>query len=111
MKKNAVLLASHGHLAKYALDSAQMVMGKLENCDYLSVTIDVTPEDAKKLVEQKIGQLDTSAGLVILVDVFGGTPSNIATEVLMQGTKCISLKRTKPACADRTVYAPGNAPG
>lgn len=83
MKKNAVLVASHGQFAQYALESAQMIVGAQENCDYLTVAVDNTLEASKELLQKKVDLLDTSKGLVIIVDVFGGTPSNISSEVML----------------------------
>jgi PTS system mannose-specific IIA component len=84
MKKKAVLVASHGEFAKYALESTQMIMGDQSNCDYLTISVDDTLEHSKKLIKEKIDNLDTKNGLIILVDVFGGTPSNISSEILLK---------------------------
>lgn len=44
----AVILASHGYLAKEALRSAEMIVGKQENCAYLAVTENLNLDQAKK---------------------------------------------------------------
>ena len=62
----AVILASHGYLAKEALRSAEMIVGKQDNCAYLAVTEDLNLEQA-----------------IILCDILGGTPSNVS------GTFCL----------------------
>lgn len=84
MEKNAVLLASHGQFAQYALESAQMIMGPQENCDFLTISVDDTLDYSKKQIKDKVRNLNTEKGLLIIVDVFGGTPSNISSEVLLQ---------------------------
>jgi len=84
MEKNAVLLASHGQFAQYALESAQMIMGPQENCEFLTVSVDDTLDNSKKLIKEKVKNLETEKGLIIIVDVFGGTPSNISSELLLQ---------------------------
>ncbi len=78
MGQVAFIVASHGQLAKYALDSAEMVVGKQENCGVLTVSMDFTLEDAIKQMEEIFNGLDRSAGTVILVDILGGTPSNVS---------------------------------
>lgn len=84
MVKKAVLVASHGEFARYALESAQLIMGEQENCNYLTISVDDTLENSKEAMQEKIVELNTEEGLVILVDVFGGTPSNISAEVLIK---------------------------
>jgi len=76
MSKVALIAASHGQLARHALDSAEMVVGKQENCGVLTVSMDMTLEDAAVEMEKEFDRLDCSGGLVILVDLLGGTPSN-----------------------------------
>lgn len=78
MGQVAFIVASHGQFAKYALDSAEMVVGKQENCGVLTVSMDLTLEDAVKQMEEVFSRLDRSLGTVILVDILGGTPSNVS---------------------------------
>lgn len=78
MEQVAVVVASHGEFAKYALDSAEMIVGKQENCGVVSVTMDVTLADAVQKMQEVMASLDKTKGTVILVDLFGGTPSNVA---------------------------------
>ena len=79
----AVILASHGYLAKEALRSAEMIVGKQDNCAYLAVTEDLNLEQAKEQMNRMYDELDTSKGTIILCDILGGTPSNVS------GTFCL----------------------
>lgn len=79
----AVILASHGYLAKEALRSAEMIVGKQDNCGYLAVTENLNLDQAKKQMKQIYDELDTSKGTIILCDILGGTPSNVS------GTFCL----------------------
>lgn len=83
MGKVALIVASHGQMAKYALDSAEMVIGKQENCGVLTVSMDMTLDDAIEKMEEEFNRLDRSAGTVILVDILGGTPSNVSGRLAM----------------------------
>lgn len=83
MKEVAVVLMSHGYYAKEALKSAEMIIGELDNV----ATIAVTPE---KDLEAVIGELqevlktvDDSNGVLLLSDILGGTPSNVAGTIVM----------------------------
>jgi len=84
MSEVAVVVASHGEFAKYALESAQMIVGMQENCGSMSVTMDLTLDEAKKNMGKVIRELDCSNGLVILVDIFGGTPSNVSGNLILE---------------------------
>lgn len=77
-QKVALLVASHGEYAKYALKSAEMIAGNQENCGVLSVAMDFTLDDAIQEMENQIAKLDCSNGVVILVDILGGTPCNVS---------------------------------
>lgn len=78
MSQVAFIVASHGELARYALESAEMVVGKQENCGVLTVSMDLTLDAANEQMEEIFSRLDRSAGTVILVDILGGTPSNVS---------------------------------
>lgn len=84
----AVILASHGFLAKEALRSAEMIVGKQDNCAYLAVTENLNLEQAKERMNQMFDELDTSHGTIILCDILGGTPSNVS------GTFCLERENT-----------------
>lgn len=86
--KVAVILASHGYFAKEALHSAEMIIGKQDNCAYLAVTEDLNLQQAKAQMEKMFAELDTSNGTVILCDILGGTPSNVS------GTFCLEQENT-----------------
>lgn len=86
--KVAVILASHGYFAKEALHSAEMIVGKQDNCAYLAVTEDLNLQQAKEQMEEMYAELDTSNGTVILCDILGGTLSNVS------GTFCLEKENT-----------------
>lgn len=78
----AVLLATHGGFAKAALESAELIAGKQENVDTLSVFLVDDLESLKKEMFEKVDNLDTSKGLIILTDIAGGTPTNLTSYLL-----------------------------
>ncbi|MGY3777992.1 PTS sugar transporter subunit IIA [Isobaculum melis] len=78
MSEVALIVASHGEFAKAALESAEMIVGKQTNCGVLTVEMAFTLDDAIQAMEEQYQQLDHSSGTVILVDILGGTPSNVS---------------------------------
>lgn len=84
MSEIAVILASHGQFAKYAMESAQMIVGKQENFATLSIEYGMDLMDAKKELSEIYSNLNHVNGTVILVDIFGGTPSNASSSLLLE---------------------------
>lgn len=84
MQEVAVIVGSHGEMAHYALKSAEMIVGAQSNVASISVRMDDTLESAGKQFEKAIENVDASSGIVILVDLFGGTPSNVAGKTLLE---------------------------
>lgn len=77
-----VVLVSHGQLATEILRAAEIIVGKIEG----TVTVDLDPkmgmEDIHTAVEGAIRTVDTGEGVLLLIDMFGGTPSNIGLSFL-----------------------------
>lgn len=86
MKPFAVLLASHGNYAREALRSAEMIIGRQENVRTMSIDLETSIPAAKAEFHALINELDTDNGLLILTDIVGGTPSNLAAEKLITNT-------------------------
>ncbi len=77
-----VVLVSHGQLATELLRAAEIIVGKIEN----TVAVDIDPatsmEEIHKTVEGAIRTVDAGNGVLLLTDMFGGTPSNISLAFL-----------------------------
>jgi PTS system mannose-specific IIA component len=77
-----VVLVSHGDLASELLRAAEIIAGKIEN----TVTVDISPkmgmEEIHTAVEAAIRAVDRGKGVLLLIDMFGGTPSNIGLSFL-----------------------------
>ncbi len=73
-----VLILTHGDLARELLASAHKIAGKLENFEALPLSWSDGIELAHEKVEAALERLDRQRGVLILTDIFGGTPSNVA---------------------------------
>lgn len=78
-----IILASHGPFAKGALECAQMLMGEQQNIDVISVLIDSNVDNLRRQMHDSYQQLNRGKGVIILVDILGGTPCNLAGELLL----------------------------
>jgi PTS system mannose-specific IIA component len=72
------LLVSHGHLAQELLAAAEMIVGEISHIQAVSIGWHDDVNDARSEIERRIGDVDKGCGVMILTDMFGGTPSNIA---------------------------------
>jgi PTS system mannose-specific IIA component len=77
-----LLVITHCQLAKELLEAAEFIVGAIDAVDYVSVD---TSKDSKKLlgmIGQKMASVDQGQGVLVLTDMFGGTPSNLALSFL-----------------------------
>ena len=77
-----MVLVTHGRLAEELINALQHVVGPQQNI----VAVCIGPEDdmEKRRAEilNSISQADSGSGVVLLTDMFGGTPSNLAISVM-----------------------------
>ena len=72
------LVVSHGHLAQELLAAAEMIVGEISHIQAVSIGWHDDVNDARSEIERRIADADAGSGVLILTDMFGGTPSNIA---------------------------------
>jgi mannose PTS system EIIA component len=77
-----IVLVTHGNLALEMLATAEYIVGPQKNVS----SVCFFPEDdmSKKLAElsEKVKEVNTGDGVVLLTDMFGGTPSNLAISLM-----------------------------
>ncbi|HCF05906.1 MAG: sugar transporter subunit [Desulfomicrobiaceae bacterium] len=80
-----VLLVTHGTFGEHLLDAAQTILGPQEGCAVVAVD-DTRPMDTiLGDIKDHVRRLDRGNGVLILTDMFGGTPSNLSLSLLLQG--------------------------
>jgi len=72
------LVVTHGHLGQELVAAAEMIVGEFFHIRAVSIGWHDDVNDARKDIEKRIAEVETGSGVVILTDMFGGTPSNIA---------------------------------
>jgi len=72
------LVVSHGHLARELVAAAEMIVGEISYIQAVSIGWHDDVNDARKEIEKAITDVNQGSGIIILTDMFGGTPSNIA---------------------------------
>jgi mannose PTS system EIIA component len=80
-----VVVVTHGQLATELLNAAETIVGELPRLAAVSIGWHEDTEDARTEIEQAIARVDDGEGVLILTDMFGGTPSNLAMTFLVAG--------------------------
>jgi len=72
------LVVTHGHLGQELVAAAEMIVGEISHIRAVSIGWHDDVNDARKDIEKRIAEVESGMGVLILTDMFGGTPSNIA---------------------------------
>ncbi len=72
------LVVSHGQLAQELLAAAEMIVGEISHIQAVSIGWHDDVNEARSEIERRIADMGSGSGVLILTDMFGGTPSNIA---------------------------------
>ena len=81
-----VIIVTHVQLAQELLKIARLITGStLDNFKAVSINLDDNPDEAREKLLQAVNSVDTGDGVVIIVDMFGGTPSNLSLSLLAKG--------------------------
>jgi len=77
-----IVLVSHGNLANEFAKTLEHIVGPQENLMTVSLFPDDDIEVKRKEIQDAVQQVGKNQGVVILTDMFGGTPSNLAHSLL-----------------------------
>ena len=77
-----MILVTHGRLAEELRLAMEHVVGAQRNVDTVCIGPEDDIENRRAEIEACIGRCDTGDGVVLLTDMFGGTPSNLAISVM-----------------------------
>jgi len=77
-----VVIVSHGNIAKEFLSVAENILGSQDKLVTVCMDIGDDIEKCREEIMLGVRSVDSGAGVVILTDMFGGAPSNLAISVL-----------------------------
>ena len=80
-----VVVVSHGKLARELVAATEHVVGEQPHFTSISIEADDDMEARREQIIQTAKACDTGNGVIILTDMFGGTPSNLAISVMPKG--------------------------
>ena len=81
-----IVVVTHGELGSALIDSTRFIFGSLpDGVIAVSVDLETNPDKLRKSIEAGIKSVDRKNGILLLTDMFGGTPSNLAYSFLEEG--------------------------
>jgi mannose PTS system EIIA component len=80
-----LVLVTHGGLAAEFRDAVEHVVGPQTGLETVSIGADDDMERRRQDILDAVARADSGAGVIVLTDMFGGTPSNLAISVMDAG--------------------------
>ncbi|WP_295895270.1 PTS sugar transporter subunit IIA [uncultured Bartonella sp.] len=80
-----LVLVTHGRLAEEFLHAVEHVVGSQEKFATVCIGPDDDMDQRRKDIVAAVAAVDGGQGVIILTDMFGGTPSNLAISVMQEG--------------------------
>lgn len=80
-----LVLVTHGRLADEFRLAVEHVVGPQDNFETVAIGADDDMEQRRRDIVEAVRRVDTGAGVILLTDMFGGTPSNLAISVMEAG--------------------------
>ncbi|MDP6927234.1 MAG: PTS sugar transporter subunit IIA [Rhodospirillales bacterium] len=77
-----LVIVTHGHLADEFFSALEHVVGPQENAETVCIGPDDDMEKRRSDIMNSIKNVDNGDGVVVLTDMFGGTPSNLAISIM-----------------------------
>ena len=105
-----IVVVTHSTLAAEFIRAAEMIIGPAEKLQSVSIDRSMAPETVQQQVKQILSDVGQDGdGVIILTDMFGGTPTNICAEFMQDRNveiltgvnlpmllKCISARQEQP---------------
>lgn len=111
-----IVIVTHGKLGVALLDTCSMITGESAGITSISVQAGDDVENTRDRIAEAIGQVRGSKGVILLVDMFGGTPSNISLSFLsaedvevVTGVNLPMLIKLRSLGTDKTLHEAASA--
>ena len=105
-----MVLVTHGRLAEELVAAMEHVVGPQTNTACVCIGPDDDMEQRRQDILDHVAEVDRGAGVIVLTDMFGGTPSNLAISIMdkanvevIAGVNLPMLIKLASACKDATL--------
>jgi PTS system mannose-specific IIA component len=85
-----LVIICHEDMGAELVRAAEMIVGRIEAVEAVSVKQDSAPETLRDRILSAIKKVDRKKGVMLFTDMFGGTPSNIALAFLGDSVEVVS---------------------
>jgi len=79
-----LIIVTHCDLGRELLNAAKFIVGPIEAVETIAINQNSDSSELLKTIEKKITTLNKGEGVLILTDMFGGTPSNLSLSFLKE---------------------------
>jgi len=76
------VVVTHGQLARELVNAAETIVGEIRHITAVSIGWQDDVETAREAIKVAIDQVNDGSGVLVLTDVLGGTPTNIAASFM-----------------------------
>ena len=73
-----IIVVAHGEMSNGLIETSKMIVGRAENITSVDLVEGEGPESLREKLQKAIESLDSGEGVMILLDLYGGTPSNVS---------------------------------
>jgi mannose PTS system EIIA component len=80
-----LVIVTHGRLAEEFIHAMEHIVGKQSHVEAVCIGADDKMDARRNDIASAVKKVDTGTGVIILTDMFGGTPSNLAISLLEEG--------------------------
>lgn len=81
-----IVVVTHGKLAVEFRKALEHVVGPQEHFETVCIEADDEMEGKRDEIQEAVHQVDTGSGVIIVTDLFGGTPSNMSISLMKENT-------------------------
>jgi PTS system mannose-specific IIA component len=85
-----LVLVTHGHLADEFIAATEHVVGAQERVEAICIAAEDDMEVRRADIAAAMARVDEGDGVIMLTDMFGGTPSNLAISLMRPGVEVIA---------------------
>jgi mannose PTS system EIIA component len=85
-----LVVATHGGLAEELLRTAEGIVGPLDQCEPVSVAAATSMDACRGRLGDAVKRVDAGDGVLVLTDMFGGTPANLALTFLDEKVEVVT---------------------
>lgn len=85
-----IVVVAHGRFAEALIETAEMIVGRTEAVRTCAFCQGSDVEKLRKMLKTSIKEVNDGDGVIILTDMFGGTPSNISLSFLEEKLEVIT---------------------